>query len=416
MNDRLNLNSNATAPRPALGVYGGDAHCSQACRTRYACSNNADAAAGRVTMPRRRSSSTTDKPSSARVAARVARIAGELGLLQLRKARGVDVAIRSVKFRRAFVRLGPAFVKIGQALATRRDVLPPELCDELSRLQDDIDPSLSGAEAVRVIEHDLEKPIGELFEGLDASSVPVASASLGQVYRARLLTGEEVAVKVQRDDVLETLAIDAVAVRSFVAMLSQLFSTETDFAAIADEIVGRISDELDYAREASDCELFAHLYKNEDVCVPKVYREFCGPRVLTSPIYRARSSTSGAGPDPRRPRRSASSRRASSAPLGSSSRSGFSRGPPPRSVGGFENRWPTSTSARWTGWMRSGCWEPPPASLRIAMRVGWRGTFADWALWTTRTMRNVVSRQLWRRLCLSLGRCSGAGPCPFLVL
>ena len=234
-----------------------------------------------LTMPRRRSSSTTDKPSSARVAARVARIAGELGLLQLRKARGVDVAIRSVKFRRAFVRLGPAFVKIGQALATRRDVLPPELCDELSRLQDDIDPSLSGAEAVRVIEHDLEKPIGELFEGLDASSVPVASASLGQVYRARLLTGEEVAVKVQRDDVLETLAIDAVAVRSFVAMVSQLFNTETDFAAIADEIVGRIGDELDYAREASDCEAFAALYRNEDVCVPKVYREFCGPRVLT---------------------------------------------------------------------------------------------------------------------------------------
>jgi len=111
--------------------------------------------------------------------------------------------------------------------------------------------------------------------------VPVASASLGQVYRARLLTGEEVAVKVQRDDVLETLAIDAVAVRSFVAMVSQLFSTETDFAAIADEIVGRISDELDYAREARDCEAFARLYKNQDVCVPRVFQEFCGPRVLT---------------------------------------------------------------------------------------------------------------------------------------
>ena len=71
------------------------------------------------------------------------------------------------------------------------------------------------------------------------------------------------------------------AVRSFVAMVSQLFSTETDFAAIADEIVGRISDELDYAREARDCEAFARLYKNQDVCVPRVFREFCGPRVLT---------------------------------------------------------------------------------------------------------------------------------------
>ena len=237
-----------------------------------------------LTMPRRRSSSTTDKPSSARVAARVARIAGELGLLQLRKARGVDVAIRSVKFRRAFVRLGPAFVKIGQALATRRDVLPPELCDELSRLQDDIDPSLSGAEAVRVIEHDLEKPIGELFEGLDASSVPVASASLGQVYRARLLTGEEVAVKVQRDDVLETLAIDAVAVRSFVAMVSQLFNTETDFAAIADEIVGRIGDELDYARER--LRPLRACIKIRTSAFPRV-PEFCGPRVLTLSYFRA---------------------------------------------------------------------------------------------------------------------------------
>ena len=66
-------------------------------------------------------------------------------------------------------------------------------------------------------------------------------------------------MKVQRDDVLETLAMDAVAVRSFVALISQLFNTETDFAAIADEIVGRIGDELDYAREASDCELFARL-------------------------------------------------------------------------------------------------------------------------------------------------------------
>jgi hypothetical protein len=347
----------------------------------------------RVTPSTLRRSSTAS-PSSVRVAARVARIAGELGLLQLRKARGVDVAVRSVKFRRAFVRLGPAFVKIGQALATRRDVLPPELCDQLSLLQDDIEPSLSGEEAIRVIEQDLKKPIHELFEG--DFSRPVASASLGQVYRARLLTGEQVAVKVQRDDVLDLLAVDAVAVRSFVAMVSQLFSTETDFAAIADEIVGRISDELDYAREASDCEAFAALYRNEDVCVPKVYREFCGPRVLTlsylpvwksnrrvdlnaidatparrrgdvgsspldgapgtlvdfrSGIYRARSSTSGAAPDPRRPRRSASSRRASSAPRGSSSRSGFFTPTPTPAIYllMLKTGWPTSTSGRWTG-------------------------------------------------------------------
>ena len=305
-----------------------------------------------LTMPRRRSSSTTNKPSSARVAARVARIAGELGLLQLRKARGVDVAIRSVKFRRAFVRLGPAFVKIGQALATRRDVLPPELCDELSRLQDDIDPSLSGAEAVRVIEHDLEKPIGELFEGQDASSVPVASASLGQVYRARLLTGEEVAVKVQRDDVLETLAIDAVAVRSFVAMISQLFNTETDFAAIADEIVGRISDELDYAREARDCDTLARLYENQDVCVPRVFQEFCGPRVLTLSYLPGTKLDEWAARGPPKNKRSASSRRASSAPRGNFLRSGFFMPILIQETYWWtvKTAWPTSTSGRWIGW------------------------------------------------------------------
>ena len=75
-----------------------------------------------------------------------------------------------------------------------------------------------------------------------------------------------------------TLAIDAVAVRSFVAMISQLFSTETDFAAIADEIVGRIGDELDYAREARDCEAFARLYK------PRVLRATCCVPYLRVPF------------------------------------------------------------------------------------------------------------------------------------
>lgn len=235
----------------------------------------------RTTPPTRRCSSKASAPSPLRVAARVARIAGELGLLQLRKARNVDVRIRSVKMKRAFVRLGPAFVKIGQALATRRDVLPPELCAELATLQDAMPPALTGPEAVRVIESDLGRPVHELFEGLDAASLPVASASLGQVYQARLWSGEEVAVKVQRDNILETLEVDAVAVRSFVAVVSHLWRAETDFAALADEIVGRIGEELDYIREARDAKTFATLYANADVTVPRVFDDFCGAKVLT---------------------------------------------------------------------------------------------------------------------------------------
>ena len=99
----------------------------QACRTRYACSNNADAAAGRVddAAPPQQQYNRQTVFSKGGSASRAHR--GRIRLTAVKKSRGVDVAIRSVKFRRAFVRLGPAFVKIGQALATRRDVLPPEL-------------------------------------------------------------------------------------------------------------------------------------------------------------------------------------------------------------------------------------------------------------------------------------------------
>ena len=124
---------------------------------------------------------------------------------------------------------------------------------------------------------------------------------------------------------------------SFVAMVSQLFNTETDFAAIADEIVGRIGDELDYAREAKDCEAFARLYKNQDVCVPRVFQEFCGPRVLTlSYLPGTKLDEWGrSGPSPAQKKRiieepvwksshvCATWRANCAAPRGSSSRSGF---------------------------------------------------------------------------------------------
>ena len=129
-------------------------------------------AARRPAAVRRVASTALATPSRARVALRVTRVLGELGAIQLRRAAGVDVRVRSRKFREAFVRLGPAFVKIGQALSTRRDVLPAELCAELALLQDDMPVSLSGAEAVRVLEGELGARVDDLFEGLDASARP----------------------------------------------------------------------------------------------------------------------------------------------------------------------------------------------------------------------------------------------------
>jgi len=209
-------------------------------------------------------------------------------VIQLRRARGVDVGVRSVKIREAFVRLGPAFVKIGQALSTRRDILPKELCVELSRLQDEM-PSIDGVRAMRVIEAGLGAPAEALFEGLDASSEPVAAASLGQVYKARVRgTGEVVAVKVQRDDVAEIIKLDAVACRYVAKALQQILGTRTDLALVTDEVVGRIIDELDYRREAVDAQRFAEIFcapgaggAKSRIVVPKVFPHLSSEKVLT---------------------------------------------------------------------------------------------------------------------------------------
>lgn len=217
-----------------------------------------------------------------RVALRVVQIVCELGTIQARRALGVTrVEVRARKIREAFVRLGPAFVKVGQALSTRRDALPVELCEELARLQDEMPSSLSGEQAVRVIERDLGASCSHLFEGLDADSTPVAAASLGQVYKAvDKATRRTVAVKVQRDDVADVVALDAVALRFVARAAGWLLGARTDVASVVDEVVGRIADELDYAREAVHAEKFARLYGDVAV-VPGVVWPLCGSKVLT---------------------------------------------------------------------------------------------------------------------------------------
>lgn len=211
----------------------------------------------------------------------MARIVAELGTIQVRRMRGVRVDVRALKIREALVRLGPAFVKIGQALSTRRDALPRELCDELTRLQDDMAASLSSAEAVGVIESELGREVTELFVGLDSTSKPVAAASLGQVYKAwDVKSGATVAVKVQRADVAEVVALDASSLRLLAKMLAWLVGARSDLASIVDEVVGKIADELDYEREARDAERFRRLYGHL-ARAPSVVWHLTSRRVLT---------------------------------------------------------------------------------------------------------------------------------------
>src|SRR6185369_7186810 len=112
---------------------------------------------------------------------------------------------QAVWLRESLIDLGPTFIKIGQALGTRADLLPLPYVKELATLQDQI-PPFSTAEAFARIEAELGRPLHECYPEID--SEPIAAASLGQVYRARLATGEEVAVKVQRPDLEETISFD----------------------------------------------------------------------------------------------------------------------------------------------------------------------------------------------------------------
>jgi predicted unusual protein kinase regulating ubiquinone biosynthesis (AarF/ABC1/UbiB family) len=120
----------------------------------------------------------------------------------------------------SLISLGPTFIKIGQALGTRADLLPLPYVKELAVLQDQV-PAFPTADAFARIESELGRPVHDCYAEID--SEPIASASLGQVYRARLATGEEVAVKVQRPDLAETISIDVAILYRLVKLTNRFF-------------------------------------------------------------------------------------------------------------------------------------------------------------------------------------------------
>ena len=188
---------------------------------------------------------------------------------------------RAVRIRRALERLGPAFMKLGQILATRRDLITPDLADELAKLQDDV-PTLPWSVMKRRIEDELEAPVDEAFATFDAE--PVAAASIGQVYRATLPDGTPVAVKVQRPGVSETMELDL----EILVEQARRIGTHTqwgkdyDVAALAEEFAGVLRSELDYRHEARAMErLGAAFVDDSDVVFPKAYWDHTTARVLT---------------------------------------------------------------------------------------------------------------------------------------
>ena len=188
---------------------------------------------------------------------------------------------RATQLRTLLTNLGPTFIKVGQALSTRPDLIRKDFLAELIKLQDQL-PPFDNDLAYQIIETELDRSIGEIF--LELSLRPVAAASLGQVYRGRLLSGEEVAVKVQRPNLRPLLTKDLYLMRWVAGWLAPWLPLNLghDLTLIVDEFGTKLFEEIDYINEGRNAEKFAHNFRNDpQVKVPGIYWNYTSTHVLT---------------------------------------------------------------------------------------------------------------------------------------
>lgn len=200
---------------------------------------------------------------------------GKQGLLDQRKRQ------RAAELRGIFTRLGPTFVKIGQGLSTRPDICPPEYLEELAELQDAL-PTFPDAEAFACIERELGLPIDSIYSAI--SPTPIAAASLGQVYKARLkYSGQVVAVKVQRPGIEESIGLDFYLIRGLGFLINKYVDfISSDVVALIDEFARRVYQELNYVQEGQNARRFKRLYADKaDVLVPDIFWDYTSVKVLT---------------------------------------------------------------------------------------------------------------------------------------
>jgi predicted unusual protein kinase regulating ubiquinone biosynthesis (AarF/ABC1/UbiB family) len=175
------------------------------------------------------------------------------------------------RLRNALIALGPTFIKIGQTLATRADILPIEYIQELSRLQDEV-PPFPTAQARAIVGRETGSQIDAIFSYFD--DVPIAAASLGQVHRATLTTGESVVVKIQRPNLEQTIGFDITVLQRVARFLSRFPDLIRGVAwedALA-EFRATIFEEMDYVQEAQNAEVFRRNFiRWNDVYVPRIY-------------------------------------------------------------------------------------------------------------------------------------------------
>ena len=175
-------------------------------------------------------------------------------------------------------KLGPTFIKIGQIMSSRYDILPKEYCDELAKLRSNVKPMNFDE-----VEHILEEELGnteEIFKEISKTSI--GSASMAQVHRAKLITGEDVVIKVQRRNIYETMTMDVRLLKKAISLLHlNSIVKVTDLNAVIDEIYNVAKEEMNFELEARHLEEFRE--NNIDIAyvtVPKVYKNYVTKRVL----------------------------------------------------------------------------------------------------------------------------------------
>ncbi len=219
------------------------------------------------------------------------RLTSHLPLVHQLPSTKPDLSPRSlaVRSRDALGKLGPTFIKFGQILSTRPDLVGSEFSDELSKLQDSV-PPFSYDEVKQTIEADLGKPLPSLFKTFDKK--PIASASVGQVHRATLADGTQVVVKVRRPGIVEQVREDVQIMRFLARQLIAHFpeAKGIHLLSIISEFERAIAAEVDYRREARHAQQFATFFKSDPyIRIPAVYLAQCTERVLVMEYVHAPS-------------------------------------------------------------------------------------------------------------------------------
>jgi ubiquinone biosynthesis protein len=187
---------------------------------------------------------------------------------------------RAVRLRQALEALGPIFVKFGQVLSTRRDLLPPDIADELAKLQDQV-PPFPAEQVAAILNRVYGKPVGQVFESFERE--PVASASVAQVHLARLHGGTEVAIKVLRPGIAGVIAGDLALLHTGATLIERLWSDGRRLRPheVVDEFSKHLEVELDLLREASNASQLRRNFRESPLLlVPQIYWDYCSSEVM----------------------------------------------------------------------------------------------------------------------------------------